>query len=87
MTKEQVINFVENELECGNSILVATLGNGGAGETLVCSPRFPDLLKSLKFAGMVKPSADIAESKNYDPTWHTYQFDVSYDLFIQLQAE
>lgn len=30
MTKEQVISFVKSELECGNSILAATLGNGGA---------------------------------------------------------
>lgn len=87
MTKEQVINFVENELECGNSILIATLGNGGAGETLVCNPCFPALLKCLQFAGMVKPSADIAESEYYVPAWHTYQFNDGDDFFIQLQAE
>lgn len=87
MTKEQVIDFVKSELECGNSILVATLGNGGAGEHLVCNPCFPNLLKCLQFAGMVEPSADIAESENYDPAWHTYQFNEGMDFFLQLQAE
>ena len=87
MTKEQVINFVESELECGNSILIASLGNGGAGEHLVCNPIFPNLLKCLEFVGMVEPSADIAESTNYDPTWHTYQFNDGNDFCIQLQAE
>ena len=87
MTKEQVINFVKSELECGNSILVATLGNGGAGEHLVCNPIFPNLLKCLEFVGMVEPSADIADSEYYDPSWHTYQFNEGNDFCIQLQAE
>lgn len=87
MTKKQVINFVKSELECGNSILIATLGNGGAGESLVSDVVFLEYLKILDFAGMVKPSADIAESEFYVPAWHTYQFDVCHDFFIQLQAE
>ena len=87
MTKEQVISFVKNELECGNSILVASLGNGGAGENLVSDAGFPEYLESLEFVGMVEPSADIVESANYDSTWHTYQFNGDNGFYIQLQAE
>ena len=86
MTKKQVINFVKRELECGNSILVATLGNGGAGESLVSDASFLGYLDSLKFVGMVNPSADIVESANYDPAWHTYQFNGENGYYIQLQA-
>lgn len=87
MTKEQVINFIKSELECGNSILIATLGNGGAGESLVSDVVFSEYLKILDFAGMVKPSADIAESEYYVPAWHTYQFNEGIDFSLQLQAE
>lgn len=87
MTKKQVINFVKSELECGNSILIATLGNGGSGESLTNNPSFPYLLRCLEFEGVVEPSADIAESEYYDPTWHTYQFNQDNGFYIQLQAE
>ena len=87
MTKKQVIDFVKSELECGNSILVATLGNGGAGGILVSNPEFPRFLESLEFAGLIEPSADIIESPYYDPTCHTYQFNGDNGFYIQLQAE
>ena len=87
MTKKQVINFVKSELEYGNSILIATLGNGGAGESLVSDVAFSEYLKILDFAGMVEPSADIAESEYYVPAWHTYQFYEGTDFSLQLQAE
>ncbi len=87
MTKEQVISFVKNELECGNSILVATLGNGGAGEDIVNNIDFAEFLKSLSFVGEVEPVDDIARSKHYDREWHTYQFNGDNGFYIQLQAE
>lgn len=87
MTKKQVISFVKSELECGNSILIATMGNGGAGENMVKDIDFAEYLESLNFAGMVEPSADIAESANYDTTWHTYQFNGGNGFCLQLQAE
>lgn len=34
-TKEQIIAFVATELENGDSIVIATLGNGGSGLTLL----------------------------------------------------
>ena len=86
MTKEQVINFIKSELECGNSILVATLGTGGAGEDIVNNIDFAEFLKSLDFVGEVEPSADIAESANYDTAWRTYQFNGTNGFYIQIQA-
>lgn len=87
MTRDQVISFVKGELECGNSILVATLGNGGAGGILVSNPEFPRFLESLEFSGLIKPSADIIESPYYDPAWPTYQFNGDNGFYIQLQAD
>ena len=86
MTKEQVSNFVKSELECGNSILVATLGNGGAGIGLVSNPNFPHFLTRLEFAGRVEPCDDILASPCYDPYWPTYQFNGANGFFVQIQA-
>ena len=86
MNKKQVIDFVTSELECGNSILSATLGNGGAGVILVSNPEFPRYLRSLEFMGDVEPCDDIIASPSYDPSMHTYQFDGANGLFVQIQA-
>lgn len=86
MTKQEVINFVKSEIECGNSILTATLGNGGAGESLVNNNSIIDILESFEFVGEVEPSDDIAESTHYDASWHTYQFNGANGFYIQIQA-
>ena len=86
MTKEQVINFVQDELSSGNGILIATMGNGGAGESLASDAGFAGYLESLEFAGEVEPCADIAESACYDPAWPTYQFNGANGFFVQIQA-
>ena len=86
MTREQVIDFVRSELECGNSVLAATMGNGGAGIGLVNNPNFPHFLAHLEFAGPVEPSADIIGSAYYDPAWPTYQFNGANGFFVQIQA-
>ena len=86
MTRKQVIDFVRTELECGNSVLAATLGNGGAGGILVSDPSFPAYLESLEFMGEVEPIDDIISSPCYDPSMHTYQFDGANGFFVQIQA-
>lgn len=86
MTKKQVIDFVKCELECGNSVLTATLGNGGAGGILVSDPSFPDYLESLEYVGRVEPIDDIIASPCYDPYWPTYQFNGANGFFVQIQA-
>lgn len=86
MTKKQVIAFVRSELECGNCILAASLGNGGAGAGLVCSIGFTEYLESLDFAGEVDPCDDITSSIFYDPASRTYQFNGDGGAYIQIQA-
>ena len=86
MTKKQVIDFVKSELECGNSVVAATLGNGGAGIGLVSNPNFPNFLEHLEFEGLVEPCDDIIASPCYDPYWPTYQFNGANGFFIQIQA-
>lgn len=44
--KEQVIEFVASELKNGNSVVMATLGNGGSGLTL-CKEIVPNLSRNL----------------------------------------
>ena len=86
MTKKQVIDFVRSELECGDSVLTATLGNGGAGGILINNPAFPAYLESLEFMGPVKPIDDIIASPCYDPSMRTYQFNGANGFHIQIQA-
>ena len=86
MTKKQVIDFVRRELECGDSVLSSTAGNGGAGGILVCDPSFPAYLESLVYVGPVEPIDDIIASPFYDPSWPTYQFNGANGFFVQIQA-
>ena len=86
MTKEQIINFVKGELECGNSVLAATLGNGGAGGILVSDPAFPSYLETLEYVGPIEPIDDIIASPCYDPSMRTYQFNGANGFFVQIQA-
>lgn len=86
MTKKQVIDFVKSELECGNCILAAALGSGGAGAYLVGNYDFAEYLESLDFAGEVDPADDITSSILYDPASRTYQFNGVNGSFIQIQA-
>ena len=86
MTKNQVIDFVRREIECGDSVLSSTAGNGGAGVILVSDPSFPAYLESLVYVGPVKPIDDILASPCYDPSMRTYQFDGANGFFVQIQA-
>ena len=86
MDKEQVIEFVRRELECGDCVLSSTAGNGGAGGILVSDPSFPAYLESLEYVGPVEPIDDIIASPYYDPSMHTYQFDGAHGFFVQIQA-
>ena len=86
MTKEQVIDFVKRELECGDSVLSSTAGNGGAGGILVSDPSFPTYLENLVYVGPVEPIDDIIASPCYDPSMRTYQFNGARGFFVQIQA-
>lgn len=75
-TKEQVIEFVATELKNNNTIVVATLGNGGGGLTLLqgdCA-EFIEELKTYSFDGKVKGCLDIVESEYVEAASEIYQF-------------
>ena len=75
-TKEQVIEFVATELKNGNSVVMATLGNGGNGLTLLqgdCS-EFIGELNTYSFDGKIKGCLDITESEYTEEASEIYQF-------------
>ena len=75
-TKEQVIEFVATGLNNGNSVVMATLGNGGSGLTLLqgdCS-EFIEELNTYSFDGKIKGCLDITESEYTEEASEIYQF-------------
>lgn len=75
-TKEQIIAFVATELKNGNSVVMATLGNGGSGLTLLqgeCT-EFIEELNTYSFDGIVEGCPDIIESEYVEATSEIYQF-------------
>lgn len=51
LTKEEVLSFLQSELECGNSIITATIGQGGAGLDISNTDITGDL-KDMQFNGL-----------------------------------
>lgn len=75
-TKEQIIEFVVTELKNGNSVVMATLGNGGSGLTLLqedCA-EFIEELNTYFFDGKVEGCPDITESEYIEEASEIYQF-------------
>ena len=75
-TKEQIIAFVTTELKNGNAIVIATLGNGGSGLTLLqgdCTEFIEDL-DTYSFDGIVEGCPDITESEYIEEASEIYQF-------------
>ena len=74
--KKQIIAFVATELKNGNSVVMATLGNGGSGLTLLqgdCT-EFIEELNTYSFDGIVEGCPDIIESEYVEATSEIYQF-------------
>lgn len=75
-TKEQIFEFIATELKNNNTIVVATLGNGGCGLTLLqgdCA-EFIEELKTYSFDGKMKGCLDIVESEYIEDASEIYQF-------------
>lgn len=90
MTKNEVIEFAKSELSSNNTLIIATLGNGGAGLTLLQDDdeefinNFASGLNEAKFDGVVEPSVDIEESEYYNQDSIVYQFIYDRGLIIQI---
>jgi hypothetical protein len=66
-TKEQIFEFIATELKNNNTIVVATLGNGGGGLTLLqgdCA-EFIEELKTYSFDGKEKAFKNEFEAYNF----------------------
>lgn len=89
-TKNEVIEFAKSELSSNNTLVIATLGNGGAGLTLLQDDdedfinNFASGLNEAEFDGVVEPSADIEESEYYNSDSIVYQFIYDNGLIIQI---
>lgn len=73
MKKETVLEFLRSECQMGNSIIVSTMGNGGAGLTIL-SGEIDDFLEELSdmdyVDGLAEPE-DIEDFEDYNP--HGYR--------------
>lgn len=79
-TKEEIISFAKSELENGNTLIIASLGNGGSGLSLMATQdeyeinSFVNELISYSFDGAVSPCDEIASHASYDADCKVYQF-------------
>jgi hypothetical protein len=73
MTEEQVLNFLKDLCLQGNSIVSASIGNGGVG--LDISPLdITDYLKNMYFDGLVEPCDDLKDWNGYNSDCMAYQW-------------
>jgi len=75
LTVKQVIEFMFSEQEMNNSIISASIGNGGSGlDIRVWSNESIQELEDLQFNGKVEPCADIEEIEYFSQDCSVYQF-------------
>lgn len=79
-TKNEVIDFAKSELSSNNTLIIATLGNGGSGLDLMQNQDedfindFIVELEGYSFDGLVNGCYDIKESEYYNEDCEVYQF-------------
>lgn len=88
-TKNEVIDFAKSELSSNNTLIIATLGNGGSGLDLMQNQdqdfinNFIVELEGHSFNGLVDACNDIRKSEYYNEDCEVYQFsDNNYKLQI-----
>lgn len=91
-TKNEVIEFVKSELSSNNTLVIATLGNGGSGLDLMQSQgddtinSFITELDGYSFDGLVEPCEDIQDSEYYNEDCEVYQFSDNNGYKLQIVA-
>lgn len=79
-TKNEVIDFVKSELSSNNTLVIASLGNGGSGLDLVQNQdedfisNFISELERYTFDGPADACQDIKESEYCNEDCEVYQF-------------
>lgn len=64
--KKQVINFVKNEIASGNQVIIATMGNGGAGLTLTSNEDLIEELEGMDYVDGIHEAQDIKDYEDYN---------------------
>lgn len=64
--KNQVINFVKNEITSGNQVIIATMGNGGAGLTLTSNEDLIAELEGMDYVDGIHEAQDIKDFEDYN---------------------
>lgn len=79
-TKNEAIDFAKLQLSSNNTLIIATLGNGGSGLDLMQNQdqdfinNFIVELEGYSFDGLVDACDDIKESEYYNEDCEVYQF-------------
>lgn len=80
MEANEAIELIKSELQNNNTLVIATLGNGGAGLDLMQNQdedfinSFISELDGYSFDGLVDACDDIRESEYYNEDCEVYQF-------------
>lgn len=85
MKKETVLEFLRSECQMGNSIIISTMGNGGAGLT-VLDGDVSDFIEELSDMDHVDDMAepeDIEDYAGYDPHYYRiHRFDGDNGFYV-----
>ncbi|MEG1543257.1 MAG: hypothetical protein RR382_01855 [Tannerellaceae bacterium] len=83
-TKKEVIDWVKSELACGNKVIIASIGQGGAGLTYADNDDLVDELTVMVFNGQPEVICDdIAECKDLEEgEYEVYEFKEQGNPFI-----
>lgn len=74
--KKQVLDFVRTEIENGNQVIIATMGNGGAGLTMISDESLISDLEEMDYVDGLAEAEDIEDFEDYAPShYRVHRFD------------
>jgi hypothetical protein len=88
MTKQEAIEIVKNQINDGQAIVFATIGQGGAGlgEEELNDTDFISDLENSEFVGEVEPCDDIKSSELFEENLKVIEF-INNGLSIQVMTD
>lgn len=91
-SKKEIIEFIQSELKDNNTLVIATLGNGGAGLAYIQTQdeeeiaTFVNELESAEFQGNVESCEDILGCEFYSEECKVYQFAADNGFYTQVMV-
>lgn len=81
--KKQVLDFVRTEIENGNQVVIATMGNGGAGLTMISDESLISDLEEMDYVDGLAEAEDIEDFEGYNPNgYRVHRFDGENGFYI-----